>query len=271
MRWQTTAVLAVILIALGAFYYVYEVRLGPEREKTEGRKGRVFAVEPADVAEVELKRSDSTVKLKGEGARRFRPRPPGRRSDAQAQGRQADRSDSRRQEPHRRVGVRARGGQACGLRGRRLGPARHDTAGRRVPRQDRAGVRPEGRDGTRDRYARRKDRTRARRRPVEADEAETAAGGQRYGARLPREAPYGARQGVRGGRAPFAGAVRARQAGSPRRLHQTRQGPRDEDPAGRARGRGEEGRLRHAPGRVDGPADPARDVPRRAEERRGPA
>ena len=31
MRWQTTAVLAAILIALGAFYYVYEVRLGPER------------------------------------------------------------------------------------------------------------------------------------------------------------------------------------------------------------------------------------------------
>jgi Domain of unknown function (DUF4340) len=67
MRWQTTAVLAVILIALGAFYYVYEVRLGPEREKTEGRKGRVFTVEPADVAEVELKRTDSIVKLKREG------------------------------------------------------------------------------------------------------------------------------------------------------------------------------------------------------------
>ena len=64
MRWQTTAALAVILIALGAFYYVYEIRLGPEREKTEGRKGRVFTVEPADVAEVELKRTDSTVKLK---------------------------------------------------------------------------------------------------------------------------------------------------------------------------------------------------------------
>ena len=67
MRWQTTAVLAVILIALGAFYYVYEVRLGPEREKVEGRKGRVFAVEPADVAEVQLKRGDSTVTLKREG------------------------------------------------------------------------------------------------------------------------------------------------------------------------------------------------------------
>src|SRR5437899_9530463 len=67
MRWQTTAVLAAILIALGAFYYVYEVRLGPEREKTEGRKGRVFALEPADVAEVEIKRTDATVKLKREG------------------------------------------------------------------------------------------------------------------------------------------------------------------------------------------------------------
>jgi len=67
MRWQTTVVLAIILIALGAFYYVYEVRLGPEREKTEGRKGRVFTVEPADVVEVELKRTDSTVKLKREG------------------------------------------------------------------------------------------------------------------------------------------------------------------------------------------------------------
>jgi len=66
MRWQTTAVLAAILIALGAFYYVYEVRLGPEREKVEGRKGRVFTVEPADVAEVELKRTDATVKLKRE-------------------------------------------------------------------------------------------------------------------------------------------------------------------------------------------------------------
>ncbi len=67
MRWQTTAVLAAILIALGAFYYVYEVRLGPDREKIEGRKGRVFAAEPADVTEVEIKRTDSTVKLKREG------------------------------------------------------------------------------------------------------------------------------------------------------------------------------------------------------------
>ena len=67
MRWQTTAVLAAILIALGAFYYVYEVRLGPEREKAEGRKGRVFTVEPADVVEVELKRAENSVKRRREG------------------------------------------------------------------------------------------------------------------------------------------------------------------------------------------------------------
>jgi hypothetical protein len=66
MRWQTTAVLAALLIVLGAFYYVYEIRLGPEREKVESRKGRVFTLEPADVTELELKRADSTVKLKRE-------------------------------------------------------------------------------------------------------------------------------------------------------------------------------------------------------------
>jgi hypothetical protein len=64
MRWQTTAVLAVLLVALGVFYYIYEIRLGPEREKTEGRKGRVFTAEPADVSEVEIKRTDGVVKLK---------------------------------------------------------------------------------------------------------------------------------------------------------------------------------------------------------------
>src|SRR4029453_15481414 len=66
MRWASTAVLGVVLSALGAFYYVYEIRLGPEREKTEGRKGRVFTAEPADVTEMDLKRPDGVVKLKRE-------------------------------------------------------------------------------------------------------------------------------------------------------------------------------------------------------------
>lgn len=67
MRWQTTAFLAVILIALGAFYYVYEIRLGPERDKAQGNKGRVFTFEPADVNEVTLRRREETVRLTREG------------------------------------------------------------------------------------------------------------------------------------------------------------------------------------------------------------
>jgi uncharacterized protein DUF4340 len=67
MRWQTTAVLAVILVALGAFYYVYEIRQGPEREKAEARKGRLYTAEPKDVVEVEMKRPDGSVRLKREG------------------------------------------------------------------------------------------------------------------------------------------------------------------------------------------------------------
>jgi len=67
VRWQTTAALAVILIALGVFFYVYEIRLGPEREKAESRKGRLFSVEPADVNELVLKRGGEVVRLKREG------------------------------------------------------------------------------------------------------------------------------------------------------------------------------------------------------------
>jgi hypothetical protein len=67
MRWQTTAALAVILAVLGAFYYVYEIRLGPEREKTEARKGRVFAAEMGDVTAVEVKRGAEVLKFQREG------------------------------------------------------------------------------------------------------------------------------------------------------------------------------------------------------------
>ncbi|MBI4592839.1 MAG: DUF4340 domain-containing protein, partial [Candidatus Rokubacteria bacterium] len=66
MRWQTTAALALVLIALGAFYYVYEIRLAPEREKTAAGKGRVFTAESADVAGVDIKRGGDHLKLKRE-------------------------------------------------------------------------------------------------------------------------------------------------------------------------------------------------------------
>jgi hypothetical protein len=67
MRWQTTAILAVILVALGAFYYVYEIRLGPEREKQEARKGRVLAAELGDVTGVEVKRGAELLRFQREG------------------------------------------------------------------------------------------------------------------------------------------------------------------------------------------------------------
>lgn len=69
MRWQTTAVLAVILVLLGAGYYWYEVQQAPEREKAEGRKGRVFTAEPTDVTEAVIKRASDTVRLKRDGER----------------------------------------------------------------------------------------------------------------------------------------------------------------------------------------------------------
>lgn len=67
MRWQTTAVLAVVLVALGAFYYFYEVRGGPERAKASAQKGRLWTVEASDVAEAELKRGAETIRLRREG------------------------------------------------------------------------------------------------------------------------------------------------------------------------------------------------------------
>src|SRR5437870_12529863 len=70
MRWQTTAILAAILIAVGAFYYVYDVRKAPEREKEAARKGRLWTIEPVDVHEVTIRRSSDTLTLNREGDRR---------------------------------------------------------------------------------------------------------------------------------------------------------------------------------------------------------
>jgi Domain of unknown function (DUF4340) len=67
MRWQSTAALAVVLIALAGFYYVYEVRLAPEREKAEARKGRIFTADPKDVVEISVKRAEDVLRLKREG------------------------------------------------------------------------------------------------------------------------------------------------------------------------------------------------------------
>jgi hypothetical protein len=67
VRWQTTLVAAILLALVGGFYYVYDVRMAPEREKAEARKGRVFAVESTDVTSLELRRTEDTVKATREG------------------------------------------------------------------------------------------------------------------------------------------------------------------------------------------------------------
>ena len=67
MRWQTTAVLAALLLVLGGFYYFYEVRWAPAREEAVARKGRVFAADTKDVTEIVIKRPEDTVKLKRAG------------------------------------------------------------------------------------------------------------------------------------------------------------------------------------------------------------
>jgi hypothetical protein len=66
MRWQTTTVLAVVLLALGAFYYAYEIRGGPARAKVEAQKGRLWTTDAGDVTELWLKRGGEVVKLRRE-------------------------------------------------------------------------------------------------------------------------------------------------------------------------------------------------------------
>jgi hypothetical protein len=68
MRWKTTAVLAVLLVGLAAFFYVYEVRQGPAREKATAEKDRVWkGLESKDVEEVAITRKGETVQLKKAG------------------------------------------------------------------------------------------------------------------------------------------------------------------------------------------------------------
>lgn len=67
MRWKTTAVLALLFLALAGFYYVYEIRFAPAREKAEQAKGRLWMVEAKDVEEVRFTRKADTVHLKREG------------------------------------------------------------------------------------------------------------------------------------------------------------------------------------------------------------
>jgi hypothetical protein len=68
MRWTTTAVLAVLLAGLGTFYYVYEIRQAPDREKAATIKDHLWkGVEGKDVDEIVVRKGDRTLHLKKAG------------------------------------------------------------------------------------------------------------------------------------------------------------------------------------------------------------
>jgi hypothetical protein len=68
MRWKTTIVLAVLLAGLATFYYVYEVRQAPEREKAAAVKDRLWKdLEAKDVEEIVVRRGTEAVHLKRSG------------------------------------------------------------------------------------------------------------------------------------------------------------------------------------------------------------
>jgi hypothetical protein len=68
MRWKTIGVLLVLLLGLGTFFYVYEVRQGPTREKATAEKDRLWkGLEWKDVEAVTLTRAGETLALRKAG------------------------------------------------------------------------------------------------------------------------------------------------------------------------------------------------------------
>jgi hypothetical protein len=68
MRFRTTAILAVLLAALATFYYVYEIRQAPDREKAAAVKDRLWKdLEGKDVEEIVVRKGDATLHLKKAG------------------------------------------------------------------------------------------------------------------------------------------------------------------------------------------------------------
>ena len=68
MRWKSLAVLAVLFVGLATFFYVYEVRQGPAREKAEVEKDRLWkGLESKDIEEVAITRGSETIRLKKSG------------------------------------------------------------------------------------------------------------------------------------------------------------------------------------------------------------
>jgi len=77
MRWQTTVVVAVLLVLIGGYYVLDVEYLGPRQEKREQRRNRVWLVEDKDVEELVVKRSADTLRLRraGDGWQMLEPLP----------------------------------------------------------------------------------------------------------------------------------------------------------------------------------------------------
>jgi hypothetical protein len=84
MRWKTTLALGLLFVALAVFYYVWEVRLAPEREKAAQARGRLWDVAAKDVQEVVLTRKGDTVRLAREAGQWALLAPVRSRADARA-------------------------------------------------------------------------------------------------------------------------------------------------------------------------------------------
>jgi hypothetical protein len=69
MRWLSTTVLAVLLVGLATFYYVYEIRQAPEREKVATAKDRLWKeLEGKDLEEIIVRRNGAvTLHLRKSG------------------------------------------------------------------------------------------------------------------------------------------------------------------------------------------------------------
>ena len=64
MSWKTIAVLLVLALGFGGYFYYDTYWLVPAREKAESVKGRLWTVEPRDVDALTIKRQGDTVRLK---------------------------------------------------------------------------------------------------------------------------------------------------------------------------------------------------------------
>jgi len=64
VSWKTIAVLLVVALGLGGYFYYDTYWLVPAREKAESVKGRLWTVEPKDVEAITIKRAADTIRLK---------------------------------------------------------------------------------------------------------------------------------------------------------------------------------------------------------------